>query len=224
MTTRTTSLGFVMAVCSLAAWPPMFAISASAQTPSEWTLRTMHTPGGVTFGVWGPVDVPSPAATLIVLATDIESTLGSAYYRQCGNILARHGYLCVSIDLPCHGLQRREGEPEGLAGWRVRAERGDDFVAENNQRLADVVGLPDQGTTDGCQSHRSLWYVARRLSGYPLRGLRQTGEMCGRILPRHRSGGIAGVQHIAAECAGHAFEFDFTGRSPGRSTGVDLHR
>ncbi len=128
-----------MAAHSLVVWLSGISCCVSAQVPTESTLRTMETPGGITLGVWGPATMQGPSPTLIVLATDIESTLDAAYYRQCGNALARHGYLCVSIDLPCHGRQRREGEPEGLVGWSYRVSQNEDFVAENNQRLAEVL-------------------------------------------------------------------------------------
>jgi dipeptidyl aminopeptidase/acylaminoacyl peptidase len=45
----------------------------------------------------------------------------------------------VSIDLPCHGSQKREEERGGLAGWRDRVENGENFVTEFNQRLAGVL-------------------------------------------------------------------------------------
>ena len=101
-------------------------------------VRVLRTESGVRFGVWGEKpDTPSP--TLFVLASTINETLGQTYYRQSGNILADQGYLCVSVDLPCHGSERRRDEPEGLGGWRARSERNEDFVAESNARLQQVL-------------------------------------------------------------------------------------
>jgi len=109
----------------------------------------MHTPDGIEFGTWGSTKRELPAPTLIVLATTIQDTLNSAYYRHCGNQLAKRGFLCVSINLPCHGDQRVDGEPEGLSGWSHRAARDFDFVAEFNNRLSKVLDhLVKQGMSD----------------------------------------------------------------------------
>ena len=116
---------------------------------SEPKVLLMHTPDGIEFGIWGSTKRERPAPTLIVLATTIENTLNSAYYRHCGNQLAKRGYLCISINLPCHGDQRVDGEPEGLSGWSHRAARGSDFVAEFNNRLSKVLDhLVKQGISD----------------------------------------------------------------------------
>ena len=116
---------------------------------SEPSVQVGLTPGGIEFGTWGEPKRKQPAPTLIVLATTIKNTLGSAYYRHCGNQLAKRGFVCVSIDLPCHGNQQIEGEPEGLMGWSHRATRDSDFVAEFNQRLSKVLDhLIEQGVSD----------------------------------------------------------------------------
>lgn len=134
------------------------------------SIRVLETRTGVHFGSWG--DLPTaPSPTLIVLATTIEKTLGDAYYRQCGNALSRHGYLLVSIDLPCHGKEHRSGEPQGLDGWRHRCERGDDFVAETNKRLAEILDyLIAAGHTDAarvavCGTSRG-GYLALQFAAY----------------------------------------------------------
>mgnify|MGYP001973074233 FL=1 len=118
-----------------------------AETNSKVIL--MHTPDGIEFGVWGSTKRDHPAPTLIVLATTIQNTLNSEYYRHCGNQLAKRGFLCVSINLPCHGDQQVDGEPEGLLGWSYRAARDSDFVAEFNNRLSKVLDhLVKQGLSD----------------------------------------------------------------------------
>lgn len=121
-------------------------VLAAAEGPRA--VRVLRTEGGVRFGIWGK-ESGGPAPTLFVLASTIEETLGDAYYRQSGNALAEWGYLSVSVDLPCHGLQRKPDEPGGLAGWRARSERGDNFVAESNARLRQVLDhLIEAGYTD----------------------------------------------------------------------------
>lgn len=103
---------------------------------------------GVEFGLWGEM-TSKPAPTLFILASTIEETLDSPYFRQCGNQLGKQGYLLVSIDLPCHGKEHRSGEPEGLAGWPYRCEQGNNFVDDNNSRLSVVLDhLIKSGQTD----------------------------------------------------------------------------
>lgn len=96
------------------------------------------TPDGIEYGVWGNVGA-QPAPTLFMLAGTIDGTLGSTYFRQCGNELGQLGYLVVSIDLPCHGTQTVEGQPSGLGGWSYRVGNGEDIVEESNARLSAVL-------------------------------------------------------------------------------------
>jgi dipeptidyl aminopeptidase/acylaminoacyl peptidase len=53
--------------------------------------------------------------------------------------LADRGFLCVTIDIPSHGAERRADEPEGLEGWNYRTSRNEDFVAESTRRLTSVL-------------------------------------------------------------------------------------
>ena len=123
------------------------------------TVELRQTETGVKFGIWGDKST-KPAPTLFVLAGTIEETLGDPYYRQSGNLLAEEGYLCVSVDLPSHGRQKRPDEPNGLDGWRFRARRDEDFVAETNQRLKRVLdhlietGQTDAGRVAACGTSR----------------------------------------------------------------------
>jgi len=112
------------------------------------TVQTLKTSTGVPFGIWG-VKPATPAPTLFILASTIEGTLGDPYYRRAGNILSEQGFLCVSIDLPCHGSEHLSGEPPQLEGWRHRCERGEDFVASSNKRLSQVLDyLIQEGYSD----------------------------------------------------------------------------
>lgn len=118
----------------------------AAGTPDSLTLH--HTEEGVRFGIWGSPPA-RPAPTLFILAGTIEDTLTRPAFRQAGNELANEGWLCVSIDLPDHGAERKDGEPGGLAAWRLRAERGEDFVGETAVRLQCVLNhLIGAGWTD----------------------------------------------------------------------------
>ncbi|QDT92566.1 alpha/beta hydrolase family protein [Gimesia algae] len=110
----------------------------STLSAAEPAVEIHKTKAGTVFATWGPLpDQPTP--TLFILAGTMESTLGSPYFRQCGNQLAEAGYLLVSVDIPCHGKQHRPPEPTGLSGWAYRCEQGDDFVADNNRRLSQVL-------------------------------------------------------------------------------------
>ncbi len=121
-------------------------VAAQTTTPTDGDAPTAAssmvtvgmTPGGTEYGLWGPTG-NRPAPVLFVLAGTIDGTLGSPYFRQCGNELAADGFLSVSIDIPCHGTQTRPGQPSGLGGWSARAAHGDDFVAESNARLSQVL-------------------------------------------------------------------------------------
>jgi dienelactone hydrolase len=121
--------------------------------------RTLATRSGVRFGLW-PAEPRGPSPTLFILANTIEGTLDDPYFRQSGNVLARRGYLCASVDLPCHGRERRPDEPEGLAGWRLRCERGEDVMAELSARLRAVLdhliaeGMTDPGRVAACGTSR----------------------------------------------------------------------
>ncbi len=108
----------------------------------------MQTPDGQRFGLWGK-NVSYPAPTLFIFAGTIEQSLGESYYRQCGNQLAEEGFLCVSLDLPGHGLEKRSDEPEGLSAWRYRTDRGEDFVAPFTDQVRNVLNyLIQAGYTD----------------------------------------------------------------------------
>jgi dienelactone hydrolase len=142
--TRVTLAALAFALSSLATLargdtPP-------AETPKP--ARIAETKSGVRFGLWPP-EAKGPAPTLFILANSIEGTLDDAYFRQSGNQLARRGYLCVSVDLPCHGKERRADEPAELKGWRRRCERDEDFIADLVTRLRAVLDhLIDAGLAD----------------------------------------------------------------------------
>ena len=168
---RSRARWFAMVLLGMSLHAPAWA--GEAETPAverSPTVQVLQTETGVRFGIWG--DKPaSPAPTLFVLAGTIEETLGDAYYRQSGNALAERGYLCVSVDLPCHGLETRPGEPPGLDGWRSRSERNEDFVAEAASRLTQVLdhliaaGYTDAGRVAACGTSRggflALHFAAR---------------------------------------------------------------
>ena len=126
----------------------LLCASSSCEEVEQPQIFRRKTPDGIQYGVWGkPTDEPAP--TIFILAGTIKDTLEQPYYRQCGNELAKLGYVVVSADLPCHGDQMREGEPAGLSGWSHRIRNGEDIVTESNTRLSSVLDdLISTGVTD----------------------------------------------------------------------------
>jgi pimeloyl-ACP methyl ester carboxylesterase len=111
-------------------------------------IELRSTAEGVQYGV---LDGPSrkPAPTLLVLASTPEKSLGDPDYLQCGAVLRRQGFLCASLDLPCHGADHRSNEPVELAGWAHRLDGGADLVGDFISRTENVLDhLIATGATD----------------------------------------------------------------------------
>ncbi len=122
--------------------------AAEPDAPDGPAAQVLTTMTGIRFGIW-PAKPRSPAPTVFIFANSIEGTLNSSYFRQAGNLLAKHGYVCVSVDLPSHGQEIREGEEEGLTGWRKRCEQGENFVDEAVKKFSAVLdALVETRVTD----------------------------------------------------------------------------
>ncbi len=62
--------------------------------------------------------------------------------------MEKDGVICVSVDLPCHGLDSKPKD-SGLTGWRVRCDQGKDIVADLTGRLTQVLDyLIQEGIAD----------------------------------------------------------------------------
>lgn len=146
---RTALTGTAAAMLGLGGASTVGATGATASEEDD-VLERHTTPDGVEFGLFGRAwDHPVPI--MLVLTATIDQALGIPYYRQAGRYLTGPPATVrlVSIDLPCHGTQRRPDEPEGLAGWAHRAVNRDDFTAEFNQRMRSVVDhLIAEGVAD----------------------------------------------------------------------------
>lgn len=115
---------------------------------ADTKVKILHTPGKVRFGVLGEKGA-APAPTLFVLASEIEVTLVGPDFNKVGRFLAPHGWLCVALDVSCHGQDSKPGEPTGLAGWRARMEKGDNFVVSFAKQVSEVLDhLIAEGYTD----------------------------------------------------------------------------
>jgi dienelactone hydrolase len=141
-------VGVVLLVLLFCAETSHSAGAPATPVAPKGDVLTLKTPDGVRFGIWG-TEVRYPAPTLLVFSATIEQSLGDAYYRQCGNALAEQGFLCVSLDLPGHGVDTRNDEPGGLGSWRVRSDHGEDFVAPFAAQVRKVLDyLIQAGYTD----------------------------------------------------------------------------
>jgi dienelactone hydrolase len=100
--------------------------------------KPLKTTDGVEFAVIGEKP-DQPAPTLFIFALDTAGTLNDATYRQAGNLLAKKGWLCVSLDLPCHAAQQRDGEAAQLKGWRQRVDAGENIMDEFTGRAKKVL-------------------------------------------------------------------------------------
>jgi dienelactone hydrolase len=108
------------------------------QASEDTKLKTLKTQSGIQFGLLGE-KASSPSPTLVVIATDFKNSLESDDYNKAGQILGEQGWISIALDAPCHGADHRTGEPDGLNGWRSRLEQGDNFVAEFNKKVSEVL-------------------------------------------------------------------------------------
>ena len=84
-----------------------------------------------------------------MLGSDCQTTLEREDFNEVGALLAPKGYLQAAIDTPGHGDDRRPGEPEGVAAWRTRLEKGENPIAAFVESLRTVLTyLIDQGWVD----------------------------------------------------------------------------
>ena len=126
-------------LCFSAAFPA-FLLSAPHS-------NVLTTPAGVRFGIIGEKPL-APAPTVFFFGKAIEDSLDSIYDQEAFDTLGQ-GVLKVSLDTPCHGAERRPGEPTSLSGWRYRLEQGDDIAADLVRRATATLDyLIEQRYTD----------------------------------------------------------------------------
>ena len=110
--------------------------------------RILQTPAGSRLCVFSEKPA-APAPTLFVFAISIEAMRQDQRYTEAGRLLARDGWLYVTLDPPCHGDDRRRGEPERLQGWASRVKQGQPMMEPFVDRCTDALDyLVDQGYTD----------------------------------------------------------------------------
>jgi len=107
-------------------------------TSASMVTDAAQTPSGVAFWMLSR-QTGGPAPTLLLFAMAGADTLTTEPYCRVGRLLHAQGWNVVSLDLPCHGADRRAGEPPELAGWAARLKAGEDIVAAFQTRVNDVV-------------------------------------------------------------------------------------
>lgn len=120
------------------------ALEAGQSKPSSPAplMRLMATPGGTKFGLFGEKPA-APAPTLFIFATAIDG-MGKEpenLYTSTGRAVARQGWMYVVLDPPCHGEDRKPGEPDALSGWAHRVKQGDDLMGPFARRCSDVLNF-----------------------------------------------------------------------------------
>lgn len=109
------------------------------------------TPDGFVFYTL-PLQPARPAPLLILLTMDGKNTLIQDPYRRVGLLLHGLGWNVASLDLPCHGADRRPGEPPEIQGWAARSKAGEDWLGPFVERVRSVVShLTQTGIADPAQ-------------------------------------------------------------------------
>jgi dienelactone hydrolase len=98
---------------------------------AEGPIKLIATPSEVEFGVMG-AKPNSPAPTLFIFASDIENTLPADTYNKIGKTVGKHGFICVSLNLPKH-------PGEELEGWARATQAGEAWVPTFTSRVSQVL-------------------------------------------------------------------------------------
>lgn len=120
-----------------------------------------------------PIQAGGPAPTLLLFAMAGTDTLTTEPYCRVGRLLHAQGWNVVSLDLPCHGADRRSGESPELAGWAVRVAAGEDIVTAFRERVKDVVeylvatGLADSARIAAAGTSRGGFMAFHAAAGNP---------------------------------------------------------
>lgn len=104
---------------------------------------------GVLFSILDPLP-DKPIATVLVLAMDQKTSLEKSSFNRSALLLKKqHEVLCISLDMPAHGSDRRPGERNGIAGWHDRLANKENIVEDFTSRATGVLNyLIEKGYTD----------------------------------------------------------------------------
>jgi dienelactone hydrolase len=119
-------------------WLALIVTGLSHAAEKKVPMQMLRTPDNIRFGtIGGQKGAASP--TLLVVAMSLEDMQREPVYTDVSRLLATQGFLSVVIEPPCHGENREAGEPDGLAGWRHRLDRGEDVVQLFNAKARAVL-------------------------------------------------------------------------------------
>lgn len=105
-------------------------------------VDSLRTPSGTTYAMLAK-QAGGAAPTLLLLAMAGADTLTTEPYCRVGHLLHAQGWNVASLDLPCHGADRRPGEkgnPTELADWARRIAAGENIVAAFVAKANDIIG------------------------------------------------------------------------------------
>ncbi len=123
-------------------WGILFACTGRLPAEDQQVfppVSLLKTDTGVPFTVLGEKPT-APAPTLFVFGADMTSSLNTEDVNKLGRLLIAHGYLCVSLDIPCHGTDARAGEkPGGLAAWKTRIVNGENIIEHFCEKASQVL-------------------------------------------------------------------------------------
>jgi len=100
---------------------------------AEVAVQFSSTPEGVHFA-WAGQMPNGPAPTVFFFSGGMQDSIDPEAIGVFGP-----GVLCITLDLPAHGADRRADEPASIRGWRHRLERGEDAVADLVRRARNVL-------------------------------------------------------------------------------------
>ncbi|MFN0167397.1 MAG: prolyl oligopeptidase family serine peptidase, partial [Bryobacteraceae bacterium] len=112
-------------------------LTPGANLAADPRLQILKTPDGIRFGLIGAKPA-APSPTVFFLGGGVEDSLSEPQYIEAQNEFGP-GVLHVTIDLPGHGAERREGQPASLRGWRYRLDQGENLVAGVVRRATAVL-------------------------------------------------------------------------------------
>lgn len=122
---------------TLSTAPPIRAEEPRGAAALE--AKFLKTDKGAPFAILGEKPA-APAPTLFVFGGDMRSSLMGEDVNHLGRMLVPHGYLCVSVDMPCHGFDVRPGETGGdLVHWKERVLKGENIVEVFDKHFSHVL-------------------------------------------------------------------------------------
>ena len=104
----------------------------------------LTTPSGIEFAMLGG-KIGAPAPAVLHFAWSARETLSNPDYGETARILSEKGFVCISVDMPCHGADRRKDDSAAeLAGWPGRVEKGNTLVSEFTKKVTAVLDFTIQ--------------------------------------------------------------------------------